>query len=361
MGRPTDDPQTWATTTNYSAGSDPWSGNPTKSSPSGGVIAVGFTPQQYVPAQWMNYIMNNHGDWLKYLQFLPLSVQGITGNVIVSSGYVPSGNMTTNGGAGKFKLTGDFVCGNLQINDAVTLDTNGFRIYCGDTFQTMGSATLVRVKANDASGLLPGNATTVGTLLGGAAGGTGALGGLGSPTSGGSTTNSFGGAGGGRTSGTNGGSATAPTAHMGSIYVYSPSTFGYLAGALSGVISVFGIQGGAGGGGGASAVTGDDGGGGGGGGGVMAIAAGKIIINTNTNLQAFGGNGATATFSGPSNGGGGGGGSIILVSYYATCSNGSLSGATNCAGGTPGQDLTIYAATSGSAGTVYNVLLGNAT
>ena len=73
MTRPTTDP-TWATDANYAAGGDPWSGQPTKVAPSGGVIAKGQIPETGFDTQIWNWLLANHGDWLVYLREL------LTGN-----------------------------------------------------------------------------------------------------------------------------------------------------------------------------------------------------------------------------------------------------------------------------------------
>lgn len=66
MARPTDAPD-WATDVNFPAGGDPWSGQPNKVTPSAGEVQVGFEPKQRPPAEFHNYIWNNHGQWINYL------------------------------------------------------------------------------------------------------------------------------------------------------------------------------------------------------------------------------------------------------------------------------------------------------
>lgn len=51
-------PPTWATDANYDAGSDAWSGLPTKRAPSVGEQAKGKIPGQFFFAQVMNYLLN---------------------------------------------------------------------------------------------------------------------------------------------------------------------------------------------------------------------------------------------------------------------------------------------------------------
>src|SRR6185295_12739707 len=61
------DPPDWATDANYPAGSDPWSGTPTKSAPDAGKIATGFVPDTDQAAEEVNWILANHADWINYL------------------------------------------------------------------------------------------------------------------------------------------------------------------------------------------------------------------------------------------------------------------------------------------------------
>lgn len=60
-------PPAWATNTNYAAGSDPWSGTPTKSQPSGGKIASGFVPNTDEAAEETNWVLNNLCQYASYL------------------------------------------------------------------------------------------------------------------------------------------------------------------------------------------------------------------------------------------------------------------------------------------------------
>lgn len=68
MSRPVDDPK-WATNTNYGAG--PYSGNANKARPAAGVIAEGFDPGAGIPAEWINYLYSNHGQWLTWILNIP--------------------------------------------------------------------------------------------------------------------------------------------------------------------------------------------------------------------------------------------------------------------------------------------------
>src|SRR5699024_6810415 len=46
----------WATDNNYPAGSDPWSGKPTRVQPLSTTIAQGFVPGRVPPAEWFNWL-----------------------------------------------------------------------------------------------------------------------------------------------------------------------------------------------------------------------------------------------------------------------------------------------------------------
>lgn len=67
MPGPATTPSTWATNANHAAGSDPWSGQPSKVEPSAGEKQVGFVPNMKPPAEWLNWLLNNFGAWLAYL------------------------------------------------------------------------------------------------------------------------------------------------------------------------------------------------------------------------------------------------------------------------------------------------------
>lgn len=57
-------PAPWATNPTYPTGSFPWSGQPVRVQPSGGVAAAGFVPAQQAPAELLNYQFGAAGDAL---------------------------------------------------------------------------------------------------------------------------------------------------------------------------------------------------------------------------------------------------------------------------------------------------------
>lgn len=82
MSRPTVSPD-WATDANYAAGANPWSGTPTKSAPSAGKVQTGYVPAADDAAEEDNYILNNHANYIKYLD------SGAVGtNLLVSDDFL---------------------------------------------------------------------------------------------------------------------------------------------------------------------------------------------------------------------------------------------------------------------------------
>ena len=66
MARPTDD-ITWASDTNYPAGSDPWDGQPTTAEPVSGRKATGWEPKKKPGAQQLNWMMRGYARWIQWL------------------------------------------------------------------------------------------------------------------------------------------------------------------------------------------------------------------------------------------------------------------------------------------------------
>lgn len=67
MSRPTVDPcPFWATDTNFDDPGHGWDGEATKVEPSN--PAQGFVPAQPVPAEWVNYLLAVHSDWVRYFE-----------------------------------------------------------------------------------------------------------------------------------------------------------------------------------------------------------------------------------------------------------------------------------------------------
>lgn len=71
MARPTDDPAIWSSDVNFPAGADSWNATPTKVDPGAAQVAAGHEPEDMPPAQWLNWLLNNHGQWLEYVKDTP--------------------------------------------------------------------------------------------------------------------------------------------------------------------------------------------------------------------------------------------------------------------------------------------------
>jgi len=341
--RPTVAPD-WATDVNHPAGSDDWSGQPNKVQPSAGKIAAGMQPDEDFFAEWFNWIENNHGLWINYLDSaIAASVFGngsdgsatLDGTAAAPSWATKSGSVYT--------MTRDATVVDVTLSVAGTvLILNGFRLFGIGTLATSGGAK-VSVDGADAVNQTGGAAGGSGVVFAGFAGanGAGAPGGAG--TAGTSATDSYGGAAGagglnGGSGGGSGGTATAPAANRGNRRVYDAKTFGFLVGRDGGgAAALTGISGGAGGGsGGNLGGTSTWGGGGGGGGGVALIAFANIVLENAHDITAKGGAGGAGGPSGGGGGGGGGGGYIKLVYASLAVSAGAVDAATCAPGGAAG-------------------------
>jgi hypothetical protein len=254
-------------------------------------------------------------------------------------------------------LTNDLFCENLTINSNITLNTNGFRIFC--TSQLINNGSINNNGINGAKGLGGSITDNLQRTLG-----TGGNGGNGSTVSGVKAldgisrqfcvVNSFGGSGGLRTSALGGrGGASTVISNQNALFnplnaIVGKDSSGNL------------IQGGAGGGGGEKGTTVNNGGGGGSGGGVIMICA-KEIIN-NGFIRANGGDGesflgySSTTLIGASAGGGGGGGTVIIVTSSLTSFSNSLNFHIQVYGGNSGtrEFNTTTSTLSGGNGTSGN-------
>lgn len=255
-------------------------------------------------------------------------------------------------------LTRDMYYNNLTINNAITLDPSGWRIFVKNTLTNNGT-----IARNGAPGVVGANAAVGATTVGGSPGtgltddgsrplggsGTGSAGrngarvGAGTVSANAPTTTGEGGNGGTGGAGENsftgnlgGGTGAAPT-----ITVAKFRTDGVIMNANF-LILVSGGMGGRGGSSGAGdgVSAGAAGGGGGSGGGVIAIWA-KTLTNNGT-IQcngAVGGAGGNTDGAGGAAGGGGGGGGGFIYLYYDTLTagtlqvNGGAGGAAGTAGG----------------------------
>lgn len=78
MPAPSDLPE-WALDASFASDGDAWAGDANKSSPGAGRIAEGFEPTS-LPAEWLNWILNNHGSWAAWLEAERVRLSAYAGN-----------------------------------------------------------------------------------------------------------------------------------------------------------------------------------------------------------------------------------------------------------------------------------------
>lgn len=376
----------WATDANYIAGGDDWNGLPNKVQPPAGIVGQGFTPEDYVPAEFVNFELANHGEWLAYIDSILCATffgDGSDGIAIADgTATVPGMSLSS----GTYTLSRDVFFQDLTVS--VLVRTNGFRLYVSDTC-TINAGGVFSVNGGaggngTASSLTPGAAgvaTPTGTLGNGGNGGLGIYAGLSGGVSiagnaGQNSPDAYGGSGGrgGASSGqspTAGGTASVPGPTAGSAHDFISLMTGAVFGLNSGSAVVY-LGGGAGGSAGSVKGTNGNGasGGGGAGGGFMALWIHSLVIaSTAVCFEAKGGpggNGDTINtlFANAGGGGGGGGGNIALVAYTTLLPIGlSLSSFFDVSAGSEGvsigPDINV-AALPGSVGSVRTTILGTA-
>ena len=232
MTRPSVAPD-FATDANYVAAGKPWDGQPTKVTP-GAIKTEGWEPQVGLAAQHVNYMLNNHGDWIN---FLDASVGGIFGDgsdgAATFDGATNYNSFSSRSGS-VYTLTRDVFLTDATLSAGVTIKTVGFRIYINGTLTMTSAAPIIHCDGNDGSAGTAGAA--VGNILAssGAGGNGGASGGPNNGSAGTSVTAALGGSGGLAGTGAGGagaaGTATAPTAAMGNIRVPGSVSTGMLFG-----------------------------------------------------------------------------------------------------------------------------------
>ncbi len=261
-------------------------------------------------------------------------------------------------------LTSDMYYINLTVNNAVTLNTGGYRIFCSGTCTVNGTiASNGAAGTTGTSGTDPtagGGGAAQGTMGGGENGGNGgwassstaglsvAARGLGSAGGAGGSTGSGGIAGG------TGGTVAVPATNDGGVKVIKAVPSAILWRDLASDI----LNGGAGGGSGAiydngGSTTASSGAGGGGGGCLLIVA--KTLTGAGT-IQANGGAGGNGWSDGTDSaeGGGGGGGGIVVLIYNSK--TGSLTVQANGgAGGTGAGPHADGNAAAGTTGTVEEI------
>lgn len=308
-----------------------------------------------------------------------------TGITIGATNFWGNGADGASTTAASVSLVRDMYFTDLTINNGITLNPNGFRIFISGTLNTVGTGKIASNgnvggtgNAGDtSSGGTGGAAGTVaysaGTLpiplagkVGGAASAA-ATAGTNQAKSLGNTDATAGGKGGDGTGGSGGATAAAGT-KTGAIYAY-PYSFlpAYNLFDFTGTTATqFGVapsgSSGSGGGGntncGASGYCGNGGGGSGSSGGVVWIAVRNI---TNLNAEAVGGtggNGGTNSQAGVGGGGAGGNGGAIIIMYgQSTTITTSVAGGSGGLKGVGGQTTNATDGAAGNAGVVYTIQL----
>lgn len=262
------------------------------------------------------------------LQFM--AGNGKHGSIILASnGTSTIANLITwNATTLEYSLSNDLEANNLQINDNVQLNVNGWRVFVYQTL-TLGSNAIIHSNGSVGSlntagvGALPAT-TNISAFCGGSSGGNGcnvtnaaATGVSATVISGPVRIGGAGGAGGQVTNSVGGTSAGGSGAAGSNWQDYLHGTMSAVIGPLASAANNLKIAGGSGGGGGAGRGTNTaKGGGGGGGGGIVVVTASNAYIGTNAKIQANGAEGVagsgSATLSQAGGGGGGGGGAIFV-------------------------------------------------
>lgn len=259
-----------------------------------------------------------------------------------------------------YTLTRDIYGTTITVNNGVTIETAGYRIFASTSLINNGTIKRTPNNGGNASGTTGGTAGTAlsnGTIYGGLAGKTGANGASssGGPTngvsgvSGDNQTESIGvngvaGGAGGSISGASAGSAGSAgsiTATLQHIYNVTFATImrEFQGETLKYIKSAAGSGSGGSGGGysGGGSYTSGAGGGSGSTGGIVWISA-RVLTNTGT-ISANGGNGgngsnATSFGGGGGGGAGGSGGTVILIYKSITLGTVTVTGGTGGTGGT---------------------------
>ncbi len=77
----------FASATLYTADGDAWAGDPTKVDPGAPIRAEGFEPGT-LPAEWLNFMIGNHGDWAVWLEAERLRLESYIGGPAHSAPWV---------------------------------------------------------------------------------------------------------------------------------------------------------------------------------------------------------------------------------------------------------------------------------
>lgn len=315
----------------------------------------------------------------------------------VDQGTAPTGTTKTDNTAGAtiFRFDRDVYYTTLTLNATVTINSNGYRIFCSTSATVNGTITQKGAAGTNGSTGATAGAGGAGGAKGSGGGslpagyfllilnsGDGEVGGStvspngsngvnGSPVTNSLTTSNgpAGGHGGDTTDGTGGTGGAASTTAVSNVKLIANWHLATLldVGATGATLKFTSSASSAGAGGGAGKISDGGGGGGGGGGspgGMIALYAKSItvgasgVITTNGGNGGNGGNGATAN-AGVGGGGSAGNGGVTLVVYNALTNNGTISasGGTKGTKGTVGTTTNATDGSNGSAGVVYQFQL----
>jgi hypothetical protein len=367
MTRPANSPA-FATAATFPAGANPWSSQPPRVAPSGAMQTQGFTPQADLPAEYINYLIGNHGDWLAYhdsIMGFGLYGDGRDGAAVLDGvNTFPWASF----GGGVYTLTRDVSLTDLAVATGIKLalslgNSSTFRLNGTGTCVVAGTGTITAEGNPGTPTGVGGVAPAAGTVAAAGAGGTGATGAGGAGTARTASLAGSGGAGGTGSGGGAGagGTATAPAAGLGSSAASFAQWMGHILGIAAGVSTPTALTGG--GGGGAGGGNGAQvGGGGGAGAGVAAISFRSIRLATAAAIRCAGQVGGIPAGNNCGGGGGGGGGYARIVCENLTVDdNSAMSSATNCPGGAGAAGTgTGTAGAAGATGKLELVLLSQA-
>ena len=350
MTRPSVAPD-FATDANYVAAGKPWDGQPTKVTP-GAIKTEGWEPQVGLAAQHVNYMLNNHGGWINYLDENAGSA-GLFGDgsdgALSFDGASAVAGCTRSGSV--YTATRDLHASSASFAASVQLKMAGYALYCTGLLDLSAANCIISNDGNAGTGTTGGAvaANKFGTSAG-SAGTDGVVGPANGTTAASNVLNGLGAvggdggaSGGGQTGGAH--AAVSAPSNWRAGLVYQLGYFVLSAGLIY-------LQGGGGGTGGGAAGGGTSGAGGGGGG-ILIVSTWAINISGTSIIRAIGANGSNAS-AGNAGGGGGGGGGAVLLSYRRNAGSTDPSTRVSMTGGGGGAGTgTGSTGTSGSAGTAY--------
>lgn len=351
----------WATDGAYSAGTDPWSGQPNALEPSSGEKRQGVPPKRPFGAQKFNWLFREHANWKKWLESkVGAGFFGAGGNSTTFDGTSAVVGFTRVGTT--YTATQDIYLLDMTVNAGVRVFMANFRLFVLDTITNDGK---IDCDGTAGASTLGGAAHAPGTLYGGTSGGNGGVSGhqAGYPgTDTGSQVIGVGGLGGTGGQGDNGsGGTTAGGAAGGQFVPISSLGLDEIAAIIGGVFAYDSgtglmicraLGGGTGGGGGGYDIpNAHAGGGAGSGAGSLVICAGAIV--NNGTISANGGAGENAPSAHAGAGSGGGGGRVDVITGDL-----SGSGTITATGGTAGTGSWGTAAMAGADGRVTTYNLG---